>query len=155
MDFLTEAPNLYRRYQQVDAYRRYVKQRLPLVVPVIVVFLAISLATTSGAVVYIGGRHALVVLLAMVLAPFFLLGSFAVQLFLFFAWIERRAMQRLSGARKLTLTPREQLNAVPWAFAGVFLGVPFLALALLTFKVASVLLLLGVLAPAAFYLLDR
>ena len=155
MDFLTEAPNLYRRYQQGDAFRRYVKQRLPLVVPVVVVFLAISLATITGAVVYVGGRHAVLVLLGLVLAPFFLIGSLSVQLFLFFAWLERRAMHRLGGPRKLTLTRREQLQSVPWAFVGVFVAAPFLALALLTFKVAFVLLALGILTPVAYSFLDR
>lgn len=153
MDFRIEAPNLFWRYRQGDAFRRYVHKRLPLIIPVVVVFLAISLATTTGAVVYIGGRHSFVVLLGLVVAPFFLLGSLSVQLFVFFSWLERRAIDGLTGRRPRT--PQERLAAVPWGAAALFVAVPFIALALLTLKVATLLLALGVLAPIAYSALDR
>src|SRR5689334_2588316 len=92
MDILVEAPNLLRRYQKGDAFRRYVDDRAPLVVAVAVVFLMFSLATTAGAVVSVGGTHSLLVLLMLVLAPFLLAGTFLVLMFVFFSWLETRSL---------------------------------------------------------------
>ncbi len=153
MDFRIEAPNLYWRYQQGDAFRRYVQKRLPLVIPAVAVFFAIALTTTTGAVVYVGGTHAFLVLLGLVIAPFFLIGSLSVQLFVFFSWLERRAIDGLTGRRPRTR--RERMASVPWALAAVFVAVPFVALALLALKVASLVLALGVLTPLVYSTLDR
>src|SRR5512138_2164985 len=92
MDFHVEAPNLYSRYRQGDAFRRYVRKRTGLVLPAVAVFVAISIATTTGSVVYFGGTNGLIVLLGLILAPFFMLGSLSVQLFVFFSWLGQRAL---------------------------------------------------------------
>lgn len=142
MDILTEVPNLVRRYRHGDAFRHYVQERRPLVAAALVIFSTLSLATTSGTVVYVGGTNALVVLLCLLLAPFVLIGSVLVQAYIFFSWLERRA---LGSSRPLD---------VPWTLAFLFVAVPFFVLALLSLKLACTLLVIAIFTPVAYALID-
>ena len=142
VDILTEAPNLLKRYRHGDAFRHYVEGRAPLVIAALVIFSSISLATTSGMVVFIGGTNAPVVLMCLLLAPFVLIGSVLVQAYIFFAWLERRA-----------LGSRQQFD-VPWALAFLFVAVPFFVLALLSLKLACTLLVVALCTPVAYALID-
>jgi len=152
MDILHEAPNLLQRYRHGDVFRQYVQRRRPLVAAALVVFLAVGMATTAALVVFFGGTHSLLVLACLVLAPFLLAGSLFVQAFIFFSWLEQRALDQVS--RRGPRTFKEQLPQIPWALAGAFLVAPFLVLALVSIKVAATLLLIVVLTPVAFARLD-
>jgi hypothetical protein len=164
MDILVEAPNLLRRYQKGDAFRRYVDDRAPLVVAVAVVFLMFSLATTAAAVVTIGGTHGLLVLLMLVVAPFLLAGTFFVLIFVFFAWLENRSLA-LMLARVKKPAPRHSLRSVrgllaalppvPWLLALLFVGLPLVLLAALSPAGAALMLVLALAAPAAYAWLER
>ena len=72
--------------------------------------------------------------------------------FVFFSWLEQRALDQVSGRARRTL--KEQVPQIPWALAGGFLVAPFLVLALLSPKVAALLLLVVILTPLAFSRLD-
>ena len=85
MDTFIEAQNLLKRYREGQAFRHYVEERMPLVLLAVIVFLGYSLATTAASIVFIGGTHGFLTLLAMLIAPFLLLGSLAVLLFIFFS----------------------------------------------------------------------
>jgi hypothetical protein len=153
MDILHEAPSLLQRYKHGDAFRHYVQERLPLVVAALIVFLTVGTASTAAMVVYFGGTSGLVVLACLVLAPFVLIGSLVTQTFVFFSWLERRAIDRVSGRRPCTI--QEHLPEVPWTLAAVFLALPFFVLALVSIKMAATLLVLALLTPFAYQLLDR
>jgi hypothetical protein len=161
MDMLTEAPNLLRRYREGKAFRHYVEERIPLVLPAVVVFFVFSLATAAGTIVFIGGTHPLRTLLAMVLAPFIVLGSLAVLLFVFFSWLEARAMARVAGQPMPSLRSAAAIRAalrrlpIPWVFAAVFVAVPLVVVAALSPKTAGVLIVAAVLTPVLYSLLDR
>jgi len=152
MDILHEAPNLLLRYRHGDVFRQYVDRRRPLVAAALVIFLAVAMATTAALVVFFGGTHSLVVLACLLLAPFLLAGSVFVQSFIFFSWLEQRALDQVS--RRARRTIKEQLPPVPWALAAGFLVAPFLVLALVSFKVAAILLLIVILTPLTFSRLD-
>src|SRR5438552_16622913 len=92
MDIFTEARNLVERYQKGDAFRLHVHARLALVVPMLVLYFAFSIALSLG-LFGVMGTSGLGVFLAMVLVPFVLLGSFALQAFVFFSWLELRALK--------------------------------------------------------------
>ena len=152
MDILHEAPNLLQRYRHGDVFRQYVQRRRPLVGAALVVFLAVGMATTAALVVFFGGTHSLVVLACLLLAPFLLAGSLFVQVFIFFSWLEQRALDQVSHRGPRTF--KQQLPQIPWALASGFLVAPFLVLALVSIKVAATLLLVVVLTPVAFARLD-
>ena len=152
MDILHEPQNLFQRYKHGDAFRHYVHHRLPLIVAALVVFLTVSTATTAAMVVYFGGTNGFVVIACLVLAPLVLVGSLFVQTFMFFSWIERRAIDRVSGRKPCTI--QEHLPEIPWVLAGLFLVLPFFILALVSIKIAATLLVVGILTPVAYSYLD-
>jgi hypothetical protein len=152
MDILHEAPNLLERYRHGDAFRGYVRRHTPHVIAALVVFLAVSMATTAAMVVFFGGTSGLLVLICLILAPFLLIGSFLVQSFIFFSWLERRALDRVAGRPPCTL--QEHLPDAPWTLAGVFLVLPFFILALVSIKFAATLLVVFILTPVVYSLLD-
>ena len=153
VDLLHDAPNLFHRYKRGDAFRGYVRRHVPLVAAALIVFLAVSTATTAAMVVYFGGTNGFLVIACLVLAPFVLIGSLFVQLYVFFSWVERRAVDRVSGRPPCPI--QEHLPEVPWVLASVFLVLPFFVLALVSIKVAATLLVVVSLTPVAFSLLDR
>ena len=153
MDIRVEAPNLLRRYQEGDAFRRYVQQRTPLIVAALIIMLTISLATTAGMVVYFGDIHTLRVLACLVAAPFALAGNLFVQGFVFFSWLEQRAIDRVAGRKPRPW--REQIPPVPWVLVAIFVAAPLLVLALLSPKLAALLLLMAILTPVAYSFLDQ
>ena len=166
MDIFTEAPNLLRRYRQGAAYRRYVEDRTPLVLPAVLVFVAFSIVTTATTIVFFGTKNLVLMFVAMLMAPFILGASLVVFLFMFFSWLEARAMARLAGRPapvhgKDTLSlpglrsALEQFPPVPWLFGAIFIGVPLIIAALVSAKTAAVLLAAVLATPILYALLDR
>ena len=164
MHTLIEAQNLLKRYREGTAFRYYVEERMPLVMFAVVVFLAYSLATTAATIVFLGGTSGFLTFLAMVFAPFLLLGSLAVLLFVFFSWLETRAMGTMRRKPDLDFRRIRSMPAlrsaverlpVPWIFAAVFLLLPFVVTLLLSAKTALALLVGAAIAPTLFSVLDR
>jgi len=164
MHTLVEAQNLLKRYREGSAFRYYVEERMPLVLFAVVVFLGYSVATTAATIVFVGGTHGFLTFLAMVFAPFLLLGSLAVLLFMFFSWLETRAMGKTARRASVDLRRIRSVPAlrsalerlpVPWLFAAVFILLPFIVTLLLSAKTALALLVGASLAPALFSILDR
>jgi hypothetical protein len=166
MDIVSEAVNLAQRYQKGDAFRQHVEARMPLVLPVLVVALAISVALSLGVVALLD-KSALRAFLGVLLMPIVLISSFFVQGYVFFSWLELRALKpmlahgaaprpkaRLPWLAKLQ-TRLGKPPSVPWIVAGVFLVLPFLVLALVSLKVAMAVLVLAVLTPVAYAHFDR
>lgn len=145
---LKEAVNLVQRYQRGESLRLYVRKRLRLVVPMLLLVVATSFACMAGVV----GYFTRAALLGLVLAPFVLLGSLFVQGFVVFSWLETRALARAFGGRK---SPAIGLPPVPWLLAALFVLLPILALVDVAPKVAFALLAMHVLAPIMFARLDR
>jgi len=146
MDFVAEAQGLLRRYQEGGTFRGHVRERMPLVIGLVVLCLLISVVATTGAALFIGAKYALLMLLALILAPFVLIGSLAVELFVVFSWLEARAL----GAH-----PRfGPVPPLPWPWVAGFVGVPFLLLLFAWWHAALVLLLLAALTLVAYAYLD-
>lgn len=167
MDILTETQNLVRRFQQGGAFRVYLRERLLIVIPSLVVFLFYSVATSAGTVITLGGTHSFLVLIGLISAPFILLGSLYVLLFVFMLWLENRAIAHAThhiphdAKRDLAATPGT-LGAVvkPFplaiqAIGAAFLLVPLAFLWHLSPGVALLVLVLVLAVPATFAALDR
>jgi len=166
MDIFIEAPNLLRRYREGHAFREYVERRAALVLPAMFIYLVFSVATTAATLVFFGSRSALLMIFAMMMAPFIFGASLVVLLFMFFAWLELRAMAQLdrrpapaNGRGVLSLPALRAACAgmppVPWLLGGIFIGVPLFIVLLVSPKSAVVLVAAALLTPVAFALLDR
>ena len=165
---IQDAVNLANRFQQSELFRRYVTQRMWLVVPACVVLALTSVALAFGIVLYVGGTRPLMVLLSLLLAPFVLIGSLAVQAYMFMSWLEGRALAQSLGHKvgksrgKVAALIYKHLQAdlgsappIPWLFVGVLVALPFIALFLSAPKLALAVVLAQVIAPIAYARFDR
>lgn len=150
---LQDAVNLAHRLQEGAVFQRYVLSRLPLIVPACLLMVLTSVACAAGSVMFLGGTRSLLVLLAMILAPFVAVGSLFVQAYVFFSWLENRALARMLAHR----APGHMGNlpAVPWVLAAIFLVLPLAALVAELPKLGLALIVIQVLAPIAYARLDR
>src|ERR1044071_8729531 len=87
-----DAVKLFSRFRQAQGFRQYLQRRAAFVIPMLALFVLVSVACTAATVIFLADRHALLALPGMVLAPFVLVGSFFVEAFVFFSWLEGRAL---------------------------------------------------------------
>ena len=168
LETLKEAQDLAQRFQEVEGFRLYVFDRKWLVIPAVLFIVLISIACAAGTVVFLAGSYSLLTLPALLLAPVILVGSLFVQVYLFFYWIENRALARALGHR--TKSPQGKLAAwlskklgvdmgtfppVPWILTTVVLFVPLVMLAFFAMNVALVLIVLAILMPILYARFDR
>jgi len=120
-----------------------------------------------GVVVFLADRHSLLALLGILLLPVVLAGSFLVLAYVFFSWIEGRALARELGHRHgpppgpsaLWLSKKFGLDIgpfppVPWLLAALVLFVPLALLAAAWWSAALTVILVGILMPVLYAKFD-
>jgi hypothetical protein len=165
---LNDALALVQRFREVDGFRRYVRRRLPLVAPALALILLTGFACAMATIMLLLGPQPLLALLGLLLAPLVLAGSLFVQLTVFFAWLEERALARALGHRtgpapgRFAAWAEKKLGAdlgrmppVPWVLAAIFVLAPLVLLTQLAPKSAALLIVLMVLAPILYARFDR
>ncbi|HZP94135.1 MAG TPA: hypothetical protein VFB20_14825 [Burkholderiales bacterium] len=168
VETLKEAQNLALRFQEGKAFRLYVLGRMRLVVPVVLLILVFGVACASAIVVFLAGLSSLLVLPAILLMPFVLVGSLFVLAYVFFAWLENRALAQTlkrgakppQGAVAAWLSRKFGVDMgtyppVPWILAAIFLFVPLAMLATFALGIALILIVLAILAPIVYARFDR
>jgi hypothetical protein len=168
LETLVEAQKLAHRYREREGVRLYVLERKWLVIPAALVTVLISIACAAGTVVFLAGAYSLLVLPALLLAPVILVGSLFVQMYVFFYWLENRALARELGHRAkpahgmLAAWLSNKLGVdmgkfppVPWILATVVLFAPLAMLAYFALNVALVLIVLAILMPILYARFDR
>jgi len=151
-----DAMKLFARFQQAHGFRRYLQRRAAFVVPAVALFVLISVACTAATVIFLADRHALLALPGMMLAPFVLIGSFFVEAFVFFSWLEGRALAQALGRRsKHDLDFGQMPQNVPWVLAALFLALPLFILSSVSLTAVLVLILLAVGIIVAIAKFDR
>lgn len=164
---LVDAEALAQRFREVESLGRYVQDRAQLVIAATAVMVLIGIGCAMSVVVYLADFHPLLTLVGILLLPVVLIGSLFVQAYVFFSWIEGRALARELGPRHrkapgatagrfaakfgLDFGPRPP---VPWVLAAIFLLAPFGLLLLSSPGIALVVLLLGVLLPVVYAKVD-
>jgi hypothetical protein len=162
------ARNLYERFQKSDVFQTFVVKRKHFVIPAVLAFLLVSIACTAATVVFLAGSRSWLMLPALVLAPLILIGSLFVQIYVFFSWLELQALARALGhaakpaagtlpawLSKIPGVNSGNIPPVPWVLAAIFLFVPLLILAALSWPAALSLIVLAALAPVLCWHLDR
>lgn len=147
--------NLWHRFQEGETFRPYVLRRLWLVVPAAALFFTLSVSCAAATVVAFASMSTWLALPGLLLAPAVLVGSLFLQLFVFFTWLEDRALARALGRKP---THRRALAALPPVLpvlAIALLGLPIALLAAVAPALALVLVLLAASAPFLYAYLDR
>ena len=164
MDIFNEALNLVRRYEKGDAFRHHVRERMNLVAPVMVLSALISLVLCIGimALMHHGGLRAFIAVVAL---PIVLIGSALLQIYIFFSWLELRALQPIlahgaapAGGPPWLVKLRAKLGKappIPWVSVCVLLFFPFFLLLMASPKMALLVIVLAVGTPVAYAHLDR
>ena len=164
---LKNAQELAQRFREVEGFRLYVHERAGMVIAAILVIGLISIACSVGEVVFLADRHRLLALLGILLLPVVLAGSFFVLAYVFFSWIEGRALALELGHRHgpqpgavaLWLSKKFGLDMgpippVPWPLAALVLFLPLVLLAAAWLSAALVMILLGILTPILYAKFD-
>src|ERR1043165_6633866 len=140
-----DAVKLFSRFRQAQGFRQYLQRRAAFVIPMLALFVLVSVACTAATVIFLADRHALLALPGMVLAPFVLV-----------SWLGGRALPQALGRRsKRDLDFGQMPQNVPWVLAALFLVLPLLILASVSFTAALVLILLAVGIIVAIAKFDR
>lgn len=168
LETLKEAQNLARRYQEGKALRLYVHERMRLVIPVGLLIVVISVTCAVATLVFLADIHPLLALPALLLLPLVLIGSLFVQFYVFFSWLENRALARALARRSqpaqgpvaqwLEKKAGVDLGTpppVPWILATLILFVPLVMLASFALGFALGLVVLAILAPIVYARFDR
>jgi len=165
---LAKAQNLVHRYREVDGFRFYVQERMALLLPAVLAIALISIACAIGVVVFLADHHSLLALIGILLLPVVLTGSFLVQVYVLFAWIEGRALAHElrmrhrppPGASAKWLMRKFGLDMgpfppVPWLLAALFVALPLGLLVATWWSFALVAIFVGVMTPIAYAKLER
>lgn len=165
---LSEALNLVHRFHEGKAFRLYVQNRLRIVVPAVLLMVAIAVASAAAFMVYATGISGWLVLPAILLMPVVLIGSLFVQTYVFFSWLENRAVSRTLG--RGTKPPHGALAvwlsrnlgvdigpapAIPWLLVALFLVAPLVMMATFAAGLALAFLCFVLLLPIMYARLDR
>ena len=151
-----DAMKLFTRFRQAQGFRQYLQRRAAFVVPMVALFVLVSVACTAATIIFLADRHPLLALPGMMLAPFVLIGSFFAEAFVFFSWLEGRALAQALGRRsKRDFDFGQMPQNVPWILAALFLVLPLFILASVSLTAALVLILLAVGIIVAIAKFDR
>jgi hypothetical protein len=168
VETLLKAQDLANRFRDGEGFQLYVLERKRIVIPAVLFIVLMSIACAAGTVVFLAGAHALLTLLALLMAPLILVGSLFVQLYVFFYWLENRALALALGRRgrqpqgmlatwlsKKLRVDMGTLPPVPWILATVVLFLPLAMLAYFALNAALALIVLAILVPILYARLDR
>jgi hypothetical protein len=162
LETVNAALGLYQRYQKGAAFRLYVKNHGMEIVVSMLLLVVIACASTAATIVFVGGMRSWLVLLALIAAPIVLIGNLALLTYLFFSWVEGRAVATPRPQGRIGEWVHAKLGAnlgtapqVPWLLAALFVGLPFLMLFWLSWPIALVLALLALGLPVIYARLDH
>ena len=164
---LVNAEALAQRFREVESLGRYVQERAQWLIAAVAAIVLIGIGCALSIVVYLADFHPLLTLPGIVLLPVVLIGSLFVQAYVFFTWIEGRALARelgqrhrqAPGAAAALLVKKFNLDMgpippVPWVLAAIFLLAPVCLLLLSSPLIALIVVLLGVLMPVVYAKFD-
>lgn len=164
---LVNAEALAQWFREVESLGRYVQERTSLLIAAVATMVLIGIGCAMSVVLYLADFHSLLALLGIVLLPVVLIGSLFVQAYVFFSWIEGRALVRELGqrhrlppgaasallARKFNLD-MGPIPPVPWVLSAIFLLAPVALLLLSSPGIALIVILLAVLMPVVYAKID-
>ncbi|HZM33700.1 MAG TPA: hypothetical protein VFC18_04325 [Burkholderiales bacterium] len=161
-----DALALAGRYKEIEALRRYAAERRPLLQGASAAFLFIGLACGAGVFAFLASVGGWMTLPAMMLAPLVALCSLFVIFYIFYSWVEARALagalgHRTNRALAVESWLRRKANIdllarpdVPWIAAGLLVALPLGLLVAAAPLVGVAVLLLAIASPLVYARMD-
>src|SRR5574342_465901 len=165
-NILRDARDLLQKFENNDAFREYVLNRIWLVTPVVLTFVLVSTVCAIGIMFFTARLAAPPVpvslrFLALLLGAVIWVGGIVGQTYVFLLWLEERAAHRsrpAHGARSAVpgvLAYLKYSRAMPpWILIVLCVVLPIAILAAYAPLMAAVLVVLAVLAPVVFNKID-
>ena len=144
-----DALALAARFRDVEGLQRHVASRGPLVNGAIAALVLLGVACGAGVFIFLAGLRTWLTLPAVLVAPLVALGSLLVLFFVFFSWVEGRALAQALGHRDGDAKP-----AIPWLPAGLLVFLPLGLLLAATPLAGIAVILVAVATPLAYARLD-
>lgn len=162
-----DALALSARFRDVEGLSRHAAQRKPLLQGASAALALLGLACGAGVFLFLAGLRTWLTLPAVLVAPLVALGSLLVIFYVFFSWIEGRALAQALGHRtgprpgalkrwveKKLRADLGAMPAVPWLVAAPFVLLP-LALLVAAAPAAGIsMILVGAATPLVYARLD-
>jgi hypothetical protein len=155
------------RCRDSEGLRTYLQERQALILAAGAVMLLMGFACAAGVATFLAGLRTWMTLPALVLGSLFLLASVLVQVYVFFSWLEGRALAKALGHRtgpapgpavqwidRTFGTDVGPAPAIPWPLVGTVVFLPVLLLALTAPVGAIVIALIGSAVPVVFARLE-
>ena len=162
-----DALSLAARFRDVEGLSRHAAQRKPLLQGASAVLVLLGLACGAGVFIFLAGLRTWLTLPAVLFAPLVALGSLFVLFYVFFLWIEGRALAQALGHRtgprpgsarrwveKKLRADLGAMPAVPWLPAALLVFLPFALLAAAAPLAAIAVLLVALATPLVYARLD-
>jgi hypothetical protein len=165
--FVEEALALAARFREVEGLSRHAVRRKPLLQGASAALVLLGLGCGAGVFLFLAGLRTWLTLPAVLVAPLVTLGTLAVLFYMFFSWIEARALVQALGHRTapsslvetfLRKKVRADLMArpqVPWLMAALFVALPYALLFLAAPLAAIALALVAAAIPILYARFDQ
>jgi hypothetical protein len=144
-----DALALAARFRDVEGLQRHVASRGPLVNGAIAALVLLGFACGAGVFIFLAGLGTWLTLPAVLVAPLVALGSLLVLFFVFFSWVEGRALAQALGHRDGGAKP-----AIPWLPLGLLVFLPLALLLAASPLGGIVMILIAVATPIVYARLD-
>ncbi len=153
---IDDALGLLSRCRESEAFRAYLQERQILILAAGIIMLIVALGCAAGVATFLAGLRTWMTLPALVLGSLALAASAAAQLYVFFSWLEGRALAHAlhKPLYRQYGIPIGPLPAAPWRLAAGVVGVPLLLLAIAAPVTAIVIALIGAATPVMFARLE-
>jgi len=145
-----DALGLVARARGSERLRAYLQERQALILAAGAVMLIVGLACAAGVATFLAGLSPWMALPGLVLGALSVAASVAAQAYLFFSWLEGRALAKALGHR-VDLGP---VPAIPWPLVSTVVFLPLVLLALAAPVSAVVIVLIGAATPILFARLE-
>ena len=162
-----DALGLAARCRDSEGFRTYLQERQTLILAAGVVMLLVGVGCAGGVAMFLAGISTWMTLPALLLGVLVLAASVALQVFVFFSWLEGRALAKALGHRAgpppgpalqwISRTLGADLSpapAIPWVLAAVFVFLPLLLFLVAAPIGAIVIILIGAAMPIVFARLE-
>ena len=164
---LEDALALAARFREVEGLQRHLERRQPLVRGASAALALLGLACAAGVFIFLAGLRTWLTLPAVLLAPLVALGSLFVLFYVFFSWVEGRALAEALGhrtgpapgpigkwLRKKLRADLGAMPAVPWLVAAPFVLLPLALLVAAAPAAGIAMILVGAATPLVYARLD-
>ena len=159
-DVLREARKLAERIEHEERFKTYLLRRFWIIFPAALLFIAVNTACARAVILFLAPRltsqSELAIAAGWLFAAAFWIGGFLLELYLLFAWLERRAGREGVFSDNRVADPAEKPHSFPWVLFALFVVFPLsILLSSVPQEVMLAIIAVGLFLPIIYTLFDK